>query len=37
MVREAAGLDDAELNELLERMDKVENKLMCRAGSVYLI
>jgi hypothetical protein len=36
MVRTAAGLADDELDQLLERMD-AENKVMCRAGSVYLI
>ena len=36
MVKQAAGLPDAELEQLLKKMDD-ENKLMCRAGSVYLI
>ena len=36
MVREAAGLPGDELDKLLKKMDD-ENKLMCRAGSVYLI
>ena len=35
-VRSAAGLPEADLTALLEKMDK-ENKLMVRAGSVYLI
>ena len=35
-VRAAAGLPHDELDALLDRMDK-ENKLMVRAGSVYLI
>ena len=36
MVREAAALPEDELTKLLEKMDN-DNKLMCRAGSVYLI
>ena len=36
MVKGAAGLADGDLDTLLKKMDD-ENKLMCRAGSVYLI